>query len=95
MMQFLIRKGQILNLCVIFDDNLPDIGMKTALIAFNRLVHKLWIIESVDSRLNEIELTLLELEVESKSDYADPIMPMDSNATDLSNLTSSINAFTG
>ena len=95
MMQFLIRKGQILNLCVIFDDNLLDIGMRTALIAFNRLVHKLWIIESVDSRLNEIELTLLELEVESKSDYADPIMPMDSNATDLSNLTSSINAFTG
>jgi len=50
--------------------------------------------KSVDSRLSEIELTLLELEVDSKSDYADPIIPMDSNATDLSNLTSSINAFT-
>ena len=49
----------------------------------------------MDSRLSEIELTLLELEVDSKSDYADPIIPMDSNATDLSNLTSSINAFTG
>ena len=51
--------------------------------------------KSVDSRLSEIELTLLELEVDSKSDYADPIMPLDSNATDLSNLTTSINAFTG
>ena len=49
----------------------------------------------MDSRLSEIELTLLELEVDSKSDYADPIIPMDSNATDLSNLTSSMNAFTG
>ena len=37
----------------------------------------------------------MELEVDSKSDYADPIIPMDSNATDLSNLTSSMNAFTG
>ena len=59
------------------------------------MIHKLWIIKSVDSRLSEIELTLLELEVDSKSDYADPIIPMDSNATDLSNLTSSMNAFTG
>ena len=50
----------------------------------------------MDSRLNELELTLLELEVDSKSDYADPVMPVDytvnSNETDLSNLT---NSFTG
>merc|ERR1712131_428980 len=45
--------------------------------------------KSVDNRLNEIELTLLELEVDSKSDYADPMIPIDSNLTDLSNLTNS------
>ena len=46
--------------------------------------------------MNEIELTLLELEVDTKSDYADPIMPdVESiNATDLSNITASISDFT-
>merc|ERR1711962_466654 len=47
--------------------------------------------KSVDNRLNEIELTLLELEVDSKSDYADPIMPVESNLTDLSNFTAAYN----
>ena len=68
------------------------------------MTHNLWvshctirIFESVDNRLNEIELTLLDLEVGSKSDYDDPpVMPVDysfeSNATDLTNLT---NSFTG
>ena len=51
----------------------------------------------MDNRLNEIELTLLDLEAGSKSDYDDPpVMPADysfeSNATDLTNLT---NSFTG